>query len=118
MTINNGTLNINGPINGIYANGGSANSTVTINGGETEITSLSAAFVLSNATQKKVIFGDQYYHKNYHGTEMASRTEVDDESLINSNARANKYALITPAYNIEYDLGNGSLEEGKENPTK
>ena len=118
MTINNGTLNINGPYYGIYTNGGSANSTVTINGGETEITSLSAAFVLSNATQKKVIFGDQYYHKNYHGTEMASRTEVDDESLINSNARANKYALITPAYNIEYDLGNGSLEEGKENPTK
>jgi uncharacterized repeat protein (TIGR02543 family) len=118
MTINNGTLNINGPIFGIYTNGGSANSTVTINGGETEITSLSSAFVLSNATQKKVIFGDQYYHKNYHGTEMASRTEVDDESLLNSNARANKYALITPAYNIEYDLGNGSLEEGKENPTK
>ena len=49
---------------------------------------------------------------------MASRTEVDDDSLLNSNARANKYALITPAYNIEYDLGNGSLEEGKENPTK
>ena len=118
MTINNGTLNINGPYYGIYTNGGSANSTVTINGGETEITSLSSAFVLSNATQKKVIFGDQYYHKNYHGTEMASRTEVDDESLLNSNARANKYALITPAYNIEYDLGNGSLEEGKENPTK
>ena len=49
---------------------------------------------------------------------MASRTEVSDGDVIKPNAISNKYVLITPAYKIEYDLGDGSLEEGKENPTK
>ena len=118
LTINNGTLNINGSIFGIYPNGNSADSIMTVNGGETEITASSAAIVLQNATQKSVIFGEDYFHKNYHGTEMASRAEVDDASLTNSNGRSNKYVLITPAYTIDYDLGEGALEEGTENPTK
>ncbi len=118
LTINNGTLNINGSIFGIYPNGNSADSIMTVNGGETEITASSAAIVLQNATQKSVVFGGEYFHKNYHGTEMASRAEVDDASLTNSNGRSNKYVLITPAYTIDYDLGEGALEEGTENPTK
>ena len=117
LTINNGTTNINGPYYGIFTNNSPA-STVTVNGGETEITALNYAIILQNATQKSVIFGEEFFHKNYHGTEMASRAEVDDASLTNSNGRSNKYVLITPAYTIDYDLGDGALEEGKENPTK
>ena len=117
LTVNNGTLNINGPVVGIYAFQ-SAGSVFTVNGGETEITSTSYGVVLQSATQKKITFGDEYFHKNYHGSDMASRTEVSDAEVIKPNATSNKYVLITPAYTIEYDLGNGSLEEGKENPTK
>lgn len=116
LTINNGTLNITGPSYGIYSN--SAGSTITVNGGETEITSKSYGIILQKSTQKTITFGDEYNHKNYHGTEATSRTEVSDEEIINARALSQKYVLITPAYNIEYDLGNGSLEEGKENPTK
>ena len=100
----------------MYSN--SANSTITVNGGETEITSTSNGVVLQQSTQKTITFGEEYFHKNYHGTEMASRAEVDDASLTNSNGRSNKYVLITPAYTIDYDLGDGALEEGTENPTK
>ena len=100
----------------MYSN--SANSTITVNGGETEITSTSNGVVLQQSTQKTITFGEEYFHKNYHGTEMASRAEVDDASLTNSNGRSNKYVLITPAYTIDYDLGDGVLEEGAENPTK
>ena len=116
LTINNGTINITGARYGVYSN--SANSTITVNGGETEITSTSNGVVLQQSTQKTITFGEEYFHKNYHGTEMASRAEVDDASLTNSNGRSNKYVLITPAYTIDYDLGDGVLEEGKENPTK
>ena len=117
LTVNNGTLNINGPAIGIYAYQ-SAGSVFTVNGGETEIASTSYGVVLQSATQKTITFGDEYFHKNYHGDDMASRTEVSDGDVIKPNAISNKYVLITPAYKIEYDLGNGSLEEGKENPTK
>ena len=115
LTINNGTLSITGPVIGVY-DYNSAGSVITVNGGETEITSSSYGIVLQKATQKTITFGDDYSHKNYHGADMASRTEVSDAEVMKSNATSNKYVLITPAYNIEYNLGNGSLEE--ENPTK
>ena len=116
LTINNGTINITGPTVGVYANA-SAGSVVTVNGGETEIISKSYGFHLQSATQKTITFGDEYSHKNYQGTDAASRTEVNDETLI-IDGKSTKYVLITPVYNIDYNLGNGSLEEGKENPTK
>lgn len=114
LFMKNGILNINGPKIGIYAL--SADGNVNVSGGETEITSILRAIDLRVATEKDLIYGSGYEHKNYQGADADSRAEVSDADIINAAGISNKYVLITPVYSIEYVLNGGSIPEGQENP--
>ena len=127
LTMNQGTLQIEGGPIGIYAYSDASN--FNVNGGETEITTVDAvnsqgdtitarAIDLHLAEQKTISFSQDYFHKDYDGTDLGSREETTDEALIKENDKSDKYVLITPAYRITYDLGEGSLPDDQSNPEK
>ena len=119
LEMNNGILNIEAPTYGIYANGrGSEKSEFRVNGGETEITTTNAAIGLAATEKKDIIYGENYFHKNYDGEDAGDRIEVSDADILSDTGRSQKYVLITPAYRITYDLGIGNLPAGASNPVK
>ena len=116
LTMNNGILRITNSVYGIYAT--QPGSDFFVNGGETEVTSSTRAILLNNTDAKRIQYGDSYFHKNYDGEKAASRQEVSDSDILDKNGLSKKYVLITPAYRISYDLGNGRLPQGSSNPVK
>ena len=114
--MNNGILRITNSVYGIYAT--QPGSDFFVNGGETEVTSSTRAILLNNTDAKRIQYGDSYFHKNYDGEKAASRQEVSDSDILDKNGLSKKYVLITPAYRISYDLGNGRLPQGSSNPVK
>lgn len=121
VDMNNGTLQINAPVYGIYVNGNAStgsSSAFHVNGGETEITTNRAAIGFTASANRDIIYSDDYFHKNYDGADQASREEVSDTDILNDNGISKQYVLITPAYRITYDLGDGALPDGVSNPVK
>lgn len=118
LEMEGGTLSITAPTMGIHANGRNSQTTVTFSGGETEITTDGGRGInlSNNATQKDALFGEGYTHKNYSGPDAENREEISDADLTNDSGYTEPYVLITPAWPITYDLGDGALPEGKSNP--
>ena len=117
ITMNKGILQINGGIIGIYIYETNKNSTININGGETEISSSIRAIGIRNSN-KKLNIASAYVHKSYDGENAESREYVTDENTIinTENGNSKKYVLITPAWPITYDLDGGTLAEDESNP--
>ena len=110
-----GTVNLTAGKNGLRPQNPA--DTISISGGEIEISSVEEAIYLNNSDTKVISFAENYNHKNYDGTSQSNREEVADDALINNGA-SDKYVLITPAWNVTYDLGAGALGEGVTNPDK
>ena len=108
----NGILEIKGVERGIKRN--NPDSTVTFNGGETEITSSDHA--LFDIPSDALRIGADYSHKDYAGGSEAARTETEDTALVDGTGYSASYLLITPKYSITYDLKGGALPSGTTNP--
>ncbi|MBQ3393064.1 MAG: S-layer homology domain-containing protein [Lachnospiraceae bacterium] len=116
LTMNKGLLNITGPILGIWPYNGSTASTLTFNGGDTEISASSSAIRLDKADVKSVSFGEDYEHKTIAGTEASLAEETADDELTDSAGLSGKYAAFSSIYKITYDLDGGALAEDVSNP--
>ena len=119
VTITDGITTMDGCVVGIYfyANG---DAELTVGGDDTEVEIISSTRAINpyNSNMRDVTFKESYIHKNYDGADQALRAEVSDEDLTDENGRSKPYVLITPAWEITYDLGTGHLEEGVTNPEK
>lgn len=121
ITMKKGYLGISPSFIGCYLSSGSR---LTFAGGETEIassyTGLYVAVPSSNFNYN-IYFDSNYSHKNYDGDSSDKPAEVSDTGLLplhtsSGKPVSQKYVLVTPAYPITYDLNDGTLPEGKENP--
>ncbi|MBQ6395573.1 MAG: carbohydrate-binding domain-containing protein [Atopobiaceae bacterium] len=117
LEMQGGNLRITAPTTGIHANGRNSQTTVTFSGGETEIaTDGGRGINLANTPTTDPSFSEGYTHKNYSGSTAGTREEISDTDLTNDSGYTEPYVLITPAWPITYDLGNGALPEGESNP--
>ena len=116
LYMQNGTLTIRDASYGIIAY--DAASEVYVSGGETEVSSSTNAILLSKSEQKSLIIDPDYFHKSYRGDDEGSRKETADSEITDSQGKSVPYVLITPAYTITYDLGEGILPAGPSNPVK
>ena len=126
LTVDNGTLHIyGGNYAGIKTDSTSKDSIISVNGGEVEISvkeaedaRIESAIDLRSSEQQDISYGEDYAHKDYDGKDEGSRQYVEDEELLDDDGVTKKYVLITPAYPITYDYGDGALPEGQENPER
>ncbi len=119
FTMAGGKLIIKGYPRGIWRYSNSSGG-LYFNGGETEITCSKTASVSSTAAivnASTLDWGTNYKHKNYTGTSAADRTVRADESVLNNSNSAYNYLLITPAYDIEYNLNSGLVLPPDANPS-
>ena len=123
LTIEGGTVRVSGTPQGIKATAYSDG--IAMNGGELEVDSGRAAITLVDPEKASfTVAGDsQYAHKSYDGESADGREEAEDSELLgeataDSPQVSKKYVLITPAWPISYELGEGALPEGEENPEK
>ena len=119
FTMAGGKLIIKGYPRGIWRYAGSSGG-LNFNGGETEIicTTPSAIYGVGHSTNggsHTTDWASTYKHKNYVGT-ADKPEEVPDSSVVNNSSSKYKYLLITPAYDIEYELNSGIVLPPDANP--
>ena len=61
-------------------------------------------------------FAEDYDHKIYVGDTEQNRADLGTDPLLNSDGKSAPYVLITPAYPISYELNDGALPDGTDNP--
>ena len=123
FTISGGTLVIDGYMRGIWRYNGSSGN-LNFNGGEIEIIGTTANAIYGrdsgeeNGGSQGAYWGESYKHENYVGTAAETRSEISDSSVLNNSSSKYKYLLITPAYDITYNLDGGTVSPPDANPTR
>ena len=119
FSMNGANLTIKNVTTGLYRS--NAYSICTFSGGETEIiTSAAAIYSAMGNNNYFLSFDDNYRHQTYEGSNEQERGLTDDDKLLKGTNRRNsrKYVLITPAYDITYNLDGGTVSPPNANPTR